>query len=275
MRCVISEDLPSFAASVLPWLEREPVLYNVLGTLIGQRVRGEVPVEPGCLWTYLLDDGGELCAVAIRIPPHALLVSALPPGGAEVLAGALAGTGLPGVRGPVTGVRPFLAAWGAHATLHGSYRIYRLGELTPPTGVPGRLRPGAPDDVDLATGWGNAFAAEVGDEPPSASTYRDLVESWVRTRELWFWDVDGVPVSMAGSRPPLGGVVRISLVYTPPKQRGNGYAGALVAARSRQLLDAGACACMLYTDLSNPTSNAVYQRIGYRPVMDTQDWVFG
>jgi hypothetical protein len=33
-------------------------------------------------------------------------------------------------------------------------------------------------------------------------------------------------------------------------------------------LDAGVREVVLYTDLANPTSNALYQRLGYRPVED-------
>ncbi len=61
-------------------------------------------------------------------------------------------------------------------------------------------------------------------------------------------------------------MVRVSLVYTPPELRGRGYAGAVTAAASQQALRAGAQELLLYTDLANPVSNSVYQRIGYRPV---------
>jgi len=41
-----------------------------------------------------------------------------------------------------------------------------------------------------------------------------------------------------------------------------------VAALSELLLGRGFEFCVLYTDLANPTSNAIYARIGYRPVRD-------
>jgi predicted GNAT family acetyltransferase len=69
-------------------------------------------------------------------------------------------------------------------------------------------------------------------------------------------------------------VVRISTVYTPPALRGRGYASAMVAAASQHALDGGAAACTLNTDLANPTSNKIYQAVGYRPVRDTQIWRF-
>lgn len=79
---------------------------------------------------------------------------------------------------------------------------------------------------------------------------------------------------MAANNYPVAGVVRIGPVFTPPELRGRGYAGVAVAELSRRLLHAGNRACMLYTDLANPTSNSVYQRIGYRPVLDAQQLDF-
>jgi predicted GNAT family acetyltransferase len=79
---------------------------------------------------------------------------------------------------------------------------------------------------------------------------------------------------MAGDSEVLGGVARVSWVYTPGPLRRRGYAAACVAALSQQVLDRGAEAVMLYTDLANPTSNAVYQRIGYRAVGDAVDLRF-
>ena len=63
-------------------------------------------------------------------------------------------------------------------------------------------------------------------------------------------------------------------MYTPPELRGRGYASACVAALSARELDEGRRFCFLYTDLSNPVSNAIYQRIGYTPVSDVVDYRF-
>ena len=82
------------------------------------------------------------------------------------------------------------------------------------------------------------------------------------------WQVGAVPVSMAGRTRTVAGMVRVAPVYTPPELRGRGYAGAATAAVSQAALDAGVREVVLYTDLANPTSNALYQRLGYRPVED-------
>ena len=37
------------------------------------------------------------------------------------------------------------------------------------------------------------------------------------------------------------------------------------------MLDAGLSFCILYTDLSSPTSNSIYQKIGYARIADVVD----
>lgn len=87
------------------------------------------------------------------------------------------------------------------------------------------------------------------------------------------WD-DGQPVSLAGYSGPTPHGIRVGPVYTPPAQRGKGYASACVAALSRLLLDGGRAYCFLFTDMGNPTSNPIYQAIGYRPVCDVDEYRF-
>ena len=101
-----------------------------------------------------------------------------------------------------------------------------------------------------------------------------------RMGRLRLWEVDGEArsreaVSMAGSTRPSSGMVRVDAVYTPPRRRRHGYAAAVTAAVTRAALDAGASDVVLFTDLANPTSNAVYTRLGYRPVEDRTLLLFG
>ena len=86
--------------------------------------------------------------------------------------------------------------------------------------------------------------------------------------------VEGTVVSMAGFAGPTPNGIRVAWVYTPPDNRGKGFAGACVAALSQKLLDEGRKFCFLYTDLANPISNHVYQRIGYEPVTDATVYSF-
>lgn len=68
--------------------------------------------------------------------------------------------------------------------------------------------------------------------------------------------------------------MRIGAVYTPQDYRRNGYASACVAQLSHAILQMGKTFCFLFTDLANPTSNHIYQDIGYRPVADVDEYRF-
>lgn len=82
------------------------------------------------------------------------------------------------------------------------------------------------------------------------------------------------PVSIArrAGKTPNGNFV--NLVYTPPSLRRRGYATECVAKLSKLILEEGNKYCFLFTDLSNPTSNSIYQKIGYRPVIDENHYKF-
>jgi predicted GNAT family acetyltransferase len=83
-----------------------------------------------------------------------------------------------------------------------------------------------------------------------------------------FWETSGEAVAMAALTREVAGVVRVGEVYTPPAHRRRGYGGAVTTAVSQAGHAAGATAVVLFTDLANPTSNALYQRLGYRPLGD-------
>ena len=98
----------------------------------------------------------------------------------------------------------------------------------------------------------------------------EKAKSRIRERNLYLWvDEELASMAMSTGRTPNG--VRISMFYTPPNFRGRGYTTACVAQLSAELLARGMKLCFLYTDLSNSTSNSIYQRIGYQSVFDIRD----
>ena len=126
-----------------------------------------------------------------------------------------------------------------------------------PTPARPLLRQAASDDRTLLIDWVRAFNAETEGD---TSDPEPLVDRWLVAGQLWLWD-NGKPMSMAVARQPVGGVSRLSGVYTPPENRGLGYAAACVYGLSKSLREAG-YRCVLYTDLGNPTSNSIYRRLG-------------
>jgi predicted GNAT family acetyltransferase len=99
------------------------------------------------------------------------------------------------------------------------------------------------------------------------------VERSLADRALYVWE-DGEPVSMVRVHTEVAGVVRLGPVYTPPARRQRGYATCAVAAASEAALARGAHACMLFTDLANPTSNRIYAAVGYERFADWREYRF-
>jgi predicted GNAT family acetyltransferase len=279
MRWVTETELPGYAGRVMPWLEGDPVGNNVLCTSIALHLDGAMPPAAGPpLLAWLDGGGGRVGGVAVCIPPFQLTLPALPPEAVVSLVDRLLahGVDVPGVSGPVATADLFARTWQARTGVWTEVlmreRLYRLGELSPPAGVPGVLRRADEPDLRLLVSWMMEFVEEAGlprPPDPEGSTRRRMTHAG-----LHLWDVDGTPSCMVGNSPPAAAVARIGPVYTPPGHRRRGYGSAATAALSRQLLVADTHTCILYADQANSTSNSVYRRIGYRPVSEHVEWLF-
>jgi GNAT superfamily N-acetyltransferase len=240
---------------------------NIAGTL---REHGPHHFGAGDpLFGWYATDGGRVDGAFLQTPPFPLLVTAVPEGAMAELAALLSGRPLSGVNALTADAQAFRVAWcdrtGARARVRQQHRLFRLAELTPLEPPAGAARVAGPGDRALLIDWLAAFFHDVGEPPREVEP---LVDDRIGYGGMTLWEVDGTPVSMAGVSPPHAGIVRVVSVYTPPDHRGRGYGGAVTATVTRAALDAGADDVVLFTDLANPTSNALYQRLGYRPVED-------
>ncbi|KUN07093.1 acetyltransferase [Streptomyces yokosukanensis] len=264
----ITEDLDDFLARTGDFLRSRPALHTTPLTAF-ERLRTRGVDGAGETVFGRLEPGGEVSALFYRLPTRRLTVTALSPEQADTLAARLTGLGLPlsGVHGDNDSAVAFARAWqrrtGAAPVLSWWGRLHRLGAPVPPRPRPqGRGRLLGEEDREDWMRWCGEFVAAVGEAP---------ADSWADSRfadkHFTFWETpDGTPVSMAGSTSLIGGMVRIDPVYTPAHLRGRGYAGAVTVEVSRAALAAGAREVVLFTDPANPTSNALYRRIGYVPV---------
>jgi hypothetical protein len=261
-------------------VEREAEHNLILG--LSSRLRQDPRLYGKDPYFAVVEDGGRVVGAALRTPPHNLVLSELDDKrtiGPLLDAVREEYAELPGVVAPKERAAQFAKAWheatGATVELRIAQRVFRADRVDPPQGVPGRMRDYEPSDRELAARWMDAFTAEAlaGSPQPESS------EEFVDRREadpdggLVLWE-DGEVVSLAGygGRTPNG--IRIGPVYTPPERRARGYGSAVTAALTQHLLDGGSCFCFLFTDLANPTSNSIYQRIGYRGVSDVDLWAF-
>jgi predicted GNAT family acetyltransferase len=270
-----TEDLEGFLVRAGGFLRSRPDLHTVALTVTeALRTGGLYAYGEEAPFFGVLERDGQVRAACFRTPPFRLNVTPLAPDEADALAAGLASLGqaVPGVVAARETAEAFAASWrrhtGATATLHQRQRLYRLGTLTALMPAPaGRARGAEDQDRERLVRWCREFAEAVG-----GIASRDA-DSWVDSRlahgRLTLWEApDGTPVSMAGVSPVVAGQVRVAPVYTPAHLRGRGYAGAVTAAASRAVLGTGVREVLLFTDLSNATSNGLYQRIGYRPVTD-------
>lgn len=249
----------------------------------------QTPAEHPDPYLALVTEGERVLAVALRTPPFNLTLShisdtnRLPEIVAVIAADAhtLYGDRLSGATGPIEVCRAFVAEWqrltGGGSRIVLRERIYQLDAVLPPVGVPGSMRRASEVDRALLEAWLDAFMAEALPD----SVHEDNGASWVARlfaspqRAAYLWeDPTGTPVSLAAYGSPTRNGIRIGPVYTPPEYRQRGYASALVASLSQLLLDSGRRFCFLFTNLANPTANAIYQAIGYRPVSDVEMYAF-
>jgi predicted GNAT family acetyltransferase len=223
----------------------------------------------------------ELILAAIRTPPHNLVISGqgkAPDQALEILAQNLRSDhgAIPGMLGPSQTAQAFAETWAKTSKVEYRtgirQRIYELRKVTFPQPTPGSLRLATEGEAELMTQWALAFQKEALTPGDPVET-RETVERRISHQEIYLWE-DGQPVSMAAKARPISNGISVNLVYTPPEFRRRGYATSCVAALSQILLDAGWHFCVLFTDLSNPTSNHIYQTIGYTPVCDFNEYVF-
>ena len=275
-------DATTFLGVAGPFLERREAEHNLLFGIAANLIRDpDRPMTAPPLFAVVRRDA-EVVAAALRTPPFNVVVSCTDdPDAVPALAGELArdGMALPGITAPPDVARAFADAWAstggraAHRTM--AERVYRLEHLTPPRDVPGTSRIADERDRELLRSWTHAFLIEAhGRTHPNEA--RDVVDGALRsgTRVFYLWEHDGRPVSMAGVTGPTPNGIRVGPVYTPPADRGHGFASAVTAAASKAQLDQGRRFVFLFTDITNPTSNKIYRAIGYEPVIDIDQWSF-
>jgi uncharacterized protein len=272
-----------FLAKINPILGSHESANNLILGLAYQLVdRPEIYKQAPYLAT--IEKEGSLVLAALMTPPHHLLLwsETIQPGGVFPLLKRSLETAhwqISGVNGHSEISSAFAMEW-AHDheltyNLLMSLRVHELQKVVYFPPVNGKLRLPAHKDLDLMTRWLYAFELEAleGEGNHNIDAAQQTIISKVNNQEVYIWD-DGHPVSMAFKTRALRKSICISGVYTPPELRRRGYASACVAHLSRLLLDSGYQYCCLFTDLSNPTSNSIYQRIGYVPVCDYSDYQF-
>jgi uncharacterized protein len=272
IKVAFSEDPALILSEAGEFLSSQPVLHNLILSILHARV---AEGDPGRYW--MARQGDKIAGVALQSP--LTFAATLTPMGHSVVmalvdAIAEAGISLPGVNGEAATAASFAGQWSERcksaATPFQGNRLYELLEVGEVPDTKGEFRQAGPRDRDLMIRWNRAFQVEIGE---SADDTELRVDRALAAGRLSLWEDGGETVSVVDGPEPVAGVVRISGVYTPPEMRKRGYAAACVNALSNHLRAAGH-RCILYTDLSNPTSNSIYRRIGYRAVAEALRYRF-
>lgn len=257
MAVEVTTDPVRIAVFVEARLAADPVRATVLGTI-------SLQLHEQRSWCAATPTG----ALAVRSDPAypACVDGTWNPAELDALTAELARLPLlRGIIGPAPVVTELAKRLRRHPARQVELRLFRLVELHPVRNVAGQPRRAGGVDRHLVASWFTAFAAELGG--PVAHVDQ-AVDAGLATGGCWLWDAtDDNTVSLAVRRPVVAGSARIGPVYTPTEHRGHGYGSAATAAATADVLGDGAIP-VLFTDLANPTSNAIYQRLGYQPIED-------
>lgn len=235
----------------------------------------------GLIHLFRISKDGGTTAAAIQTPPHNLIVTQASEKELELLANHIfdSGLDLPGVVGPSVSASFFANKWskmtGKNQKLGMAQKIYEASNVLLPK-VKGYLRPALSGDKQLIARWLYEFSSESLPEKdkfglPFANEWADKA---IHAKTAFLWLNGETPVSVAHTGRPTKNGISIRAVYTPPEHRQNGFGSAVVGSLSLLMLKEGYKFCTLYTDLSNSTSNSIYQKIGYREVADSRHFIF-
>ncbi|MGG0120995.1 GNAT family N-acetyltransferase [Bacillus paranthracis] len=124
------------------------------------------------------------------------------------------------------------------------------------------------DELTLIEQWIYQFCEDV-NLPTTKEEAKQMAHTLITNHRLFGLEVDGKLVSVAAKTRPTKNNITVNFVYTPKEERKKGYASNCVAALSQRMLDEGYKTTTLYTDLANPTSNKIYQEIGYEQIAES------
>ena len=280
---VISHDHASELISLSgPYLEQNESENNLP---IGLAYRlAEDPYYYGSELPLLLSilEHGRVVGVVVMTPPKRIILSKIDSNVPATVAHLVRhlrriDVRIPGVVGPAIEAQAFADCWvegilGGSAKVSRQMRVFEARSVANLPLSPGKMRLAGMDDHPRMTEWIVAFSEVVGESVNFVDAISSA-EKRIKDQQLYVWDHGG-PVSFAGVARAMRNGATIGPVYTPPEHRGKGYATSCVLLLTKKLLSDGYSFSSLYTDLSNPTSNSIYIKIGYVPIGDALELDF-
>ena len=287
MNFSLYKDLKSYHAAVYDVLMRHEVQnLIILGNIImGMVGKDKTEWRDPANWIMAtVSDAEGVKLTALMTPPHRITLYATDNQKNEAALNCLV-EGLLAADIPVPGVMTekslakdftqiYTKAKGLQHKITMSQRIYELLEVNPEISTANKIRPLQESDLSFFPYWLQNFYEAGGVAPSPPSPEIDKYRYYLEKENYYVIEDNGIPVSMSCTTREMQNVCGVAGVYTPPYFRRKGYASLCVAQLSQLILDRGFTRCALYTDLTNPTSNSIYQKIGYIPVCDSLEITF-
>jgi hypothetical protein len=243
----------------------EPYRTNIIATVAQAVAAGRRHYEK-CYW-WIVKEDEHVVGIAMRTAPHGYVISPMSLQAMELLSSEIlsADSKFPSILGPrnlLMFAEPLLSKSRPVIGREGEL-LYNLQTLTKPT-VKGYARYAVPDDFDCIYRWMKDMSEETG---LFVHGMENFISSGIEQKLLLIWTTeDGERAALAGytGDASLSGtkIARVTSVFSPKHLRGNGYASGVVAHVTQMMLDANLLP-MLFTQATNPTSNKIYQRLGY------------
>jgi RimJ/RimL family protein N-acetyltransferase len=209
-----------------------------------------------------------VCAIQ-PVANFAIMLGALDEADCRWLAERVKDGDFPGVMGPAEGPHWF-ASWAQEFGLPMRTplisSVHEMRDEPLPARASGQARRVTRDDLPLFAEWLAAYMREaLPDDPPLDPSWP---AQWAADGSYVFWETQGRPVAMAGMYWRTRRGRAITGVYTPPAERGKGYAAAVTASLARSILREGCDRVFLMSRVNNTPALRCYARIGFRPVTE-------
>lgn len=264
----------SFLGATRSFLEPNQAEAGLLYGLALISEKNESPDPKRTLFIHIEDDAGKPLFAILRMGRPGVLIFGNPDGWP-----AAAAYVLPGIRkyypeisalhGHTEQVMAVVDAAKQAYDVDTRQGLYRVDQLIPPRPCSGGPRIATMKDHQLITDWYFKFVEEAMQEVPNRSETAKTTQRMITNRDFHLWEDDEMTVAMTSVSRPTGRGITVSYVFTPAEFRGKGYASNLTAAVTRSMFeDRSLEFCTLFTDMANPTSNKIYQAIGYYKIAD-------
>ncbi|MDY0409546.1 GNAT family N-acetyltransferase [Virgibacillus soli] len=272
MNIYFEQSIQKFSDKVTNLLEEKEACNNLLLGLV-ERMKSQPMIEG--VYLGLVENDGKVIYCLMQTPGNNWIlpdVNHVPPIVLKCIVHTLIEQEkeIPGVIGPTTATVHFVQEYHRLKEKeilheHMKQRIYQLHDVKLLPEGPGELVVATMKYHDLISDWLVQFGKQI-NESMTEEQAKEMATRFIEQKSSYLWMVNQVPVSMVNKARATRHGATVNAVFTPDKFKRKGYATNAVSALSLRLLQEGYRFCALYTDDANPTSNGIYQKIGYEQV---------